>query len=85
MNPLLNADLFISICEYFYNIKSIIDFELISSYHRDLIRNNRWNHMVKGIKSDAMIEGMVKFHTFLKLDLSNTDVIDVRPLPYFES
>lgn len=43
MNPLLVDDLFTSICNDLPSMKEIIELELLSKYHHNVIRNNTWN------------------------------------------
>ena len=66
MNVLLFDDLFITICLYF-NIKNIINFELISTYHHRLIRKTTWFLPVL-IKNEISLKYIIEYYHFKNLD-----------------
>ena len=44
MNPLLNEDIFIHICQKF-GVRAIINLEEISKWHKEMIRKNKWTNL----------------------------------------
>ena len=76
MNVLYISDLFVQICKHIDNAKDLLQLELLSSRHKSIIRNTKWDHFIVKIRSEQLLENMLLFHFFLKLDLSNTNVTD---------
>lgn len=70
----LNNDIILSICSFILDLGELIKLELLSVHHKELIRKNKWNTFHVRIKSEEMLLNMLSFHTFLKLDLSETNV-----------
>jgi len=69
MNPLLDNDLFILICNNFYYMKNIIQLELLSKYHYNIVRNNIWYKQIK-IYSDSNMEHVIKHYKFKNITVS---------------
>jgi len=76
MNILYISDLFVQICKHIDNTKDLLQLELLSSHHKSIIRNTKWDHFIVKIRSEQSLENMLLFHFFPKLDLSNTDITD---------
>ena len=76
MNILFISDLFVQICKHIDNAKDLLQLELLSSRHKSIIRNTKWDHFIVKIRSKQSLKNMLLFHFFLKLDLSNTDITD---------
>ena len=70
----LGDDIFLSICSFILDLKELIGLELLSVRHKKLIRKTKWDTFMIRIKSEKMLLKMLEFHTFLKLDLSKTNV-----------
>lgn len=73
---LLNDDLFILICNHIQDPVQLIGLELVSRRHMDLIRKTKWSHFLIYIKSEKILLKMLAHHTFLKIDMSMTNVTD---------
>ena len=46
MNVLYISDLFVQICLHIDNTKDLLQLELLSSRHKSIMRNTKWEHFV---------------------------------------
>ena len=76
MNILCIDDLFVQICKHIDNVNNLLQLELLSIYHKNIIRRTTWYHIIVKLKSELMLQQMMSYHIFLNLDLSHTNVTD---------
>lgn len=72
-NPFYNHNIFPEICKYM-NLKELIKLEQLSKYHRDLIRNYPWDHLIVRLRNKTLY--ILKIYKFMKWNLSSTNVTD---------
>lgn len=68
MNPFLIEDICLSILDLSTKIKEIIHLELLSKYHKKIIRNHNWYTYVR-IKNDDIMEYIIANYKIKKLCL----------------
>jgi len=72
-NPFYDHNIFAEICKYM-SLQELIKLEQLSKYHRDIIRNYSWDHLMV-ILSDKTLY-VLKMYKFMKLDLAHTKITD---------
>ena len=70
MNLLDYTDIFVLICNFLPTIKEIIQLELLSKYHQNIIRTIDWFKEVK-VKNDSVLEHVLKYYKFRWLNISS--------------
>lgn len=74
MNPLLNIDMFLCICDLF-KMLDILKLQRISKFHLRLIRTNNWYKMVY-TKNDIILEHILDKYNFKNLHISSGSYIN---------
>ena len=72
-NPFYNHNIFAEICKYM-SLQELIKLEQLSKYHKDIIRNYPWDHLMVRLRNKTLY--VLKMYKFMKYDLSFTKVTD---------
>ena len=77
MNPLLIEELFIHVCYQLSQVVILVKFEIISQWHKKVIRKNKWLNLPIQTKNDYHLILILETHNFSNLDSSYTKIIDI--------
>src|ERR1700728_1922613 len=75
---ILHKDIFVQICNHVTDIKLLIRLELLSEYHKKIIRGTAWMNITVKIRHTNIIDHVIYNYHFKKYDFRYTGIDDSR-------